>query len=121
MGSEANKMRKKWQDYSGKSASIAENDFHKVFQIIFEDTEFQIRSQPNEFSKIYVDILLSEKELSEIYTPDEAITKHGVFPDYAIDNTKTKKNYLHRSKKTRWMGRRWQTFRRTWECPRKVL
>lgn len=104
MGSEANKMRKKWQDYSGKSASIAENDFHKVFQIIFEDTEFQIRSQPNEFSKIYVDILLSEKELSEIYTPDEAITKHGVFPDYAIDNTKTKKTiYIEVKRQDGWV------------------
>jgi len=91
VGSDANRLRKKWQDYSGKNAGIAENDFFKTFQILFEDTEFQIISKPKEFSKIYVDIELSRQERSEIYTPDKPITRHGVFLDYAIKNTETNK------------------------------
>ena len=83
MGSSDNRLRKKWQDYSGKNAGVAEKDFFETFKILFEGTEFQIRPQPNEFNNIYVDYPLSEKELSEIYTPKEPITRHGVFPDYA--------------------------------------
>ena len=40
MGSADNRLRKKWQDYSGRNASEAENDFYNVFKFIFEDSEF---------------------------------------------------------------------------------
>lgn len=70
MGSNANRLRKKWQDYSGKNAATAENDFYETFKVIFEDTEFRIRSKPKEFSKIYIGVELTDEELSEIYTPD---------------------------------------------------
>jgi hypothetical protein len=104
MGSDANRLRKKWQDYSGKNASKAENDFFMVFQILFEDTEFNIRKKPTEFSKIYIDVELSTQELSEIYTPEEPIDKHGVFPDYAIDNTETKKTiYVEVKRQDGWV------------------
>lgn len=86
MGSKANRLRKKWQDYSGRNAAEAEKNFLNTFQIVFEDTEFEIRSQPKEFSKIYVDFPLDPKTLGEIYNPLESIKKHGVYPDYAIDN-----------------------------------
>ena len=33
MGSDANRLRKKWQDYSGKHAGMAEKSFHETFQI----------------------------------------------------------------------------------------
>lgn len=63
MGSDANRLRKKWQDYSGKNASIAEFNFFQTFQLLFEDTEFVIRAKPKEFNAIYVDIKLNEKEI----------------------------------------------------------
>lgn len=104
MGSDANRLRKKWQDYSAKNAGTAEKDFYQAFKIIFEDTEFEIISKPNDFSKIYVDVHLSMQELSEIYTPDIPITKHGVFPDYAIRNTETKKTiYIEVKRQDGWV------------------
>ncbi|OQB43887.1 MAG: Type II restriction enzyme MunI [bacterium ADurb.Bin157] len=48
MGSDANRLRKKWQDYSGKNAGNAENDFFTTFKIFFEDTEYVIRPKPKE-------------------------------------------------------------------------
>lgn len=87
MGSNDNRLRKKWQHYSGHNAGKAESSFYEAFNTVFDGTEFKIRAKPNEFSKIYVNVALSKKELNEIYTPKTAITKHGVFPDYAIDNT----------------------------------
>lgn len=104
MGSEDNRLRRKWQDYSGKNAGQAESDFFGAFKTVFEGTEYRIRSKPKEFSKIYVGVALSAQELSEIYTPDEPITKHGVFPDYAIDNTKTKKTiYVEVKRQDGWV------------------
>lgn len=91
MGSYDNRLRRKWQDYSGAKASIAEYDFYQVFNIIFKDTDYRIRSKPKEFQNIYVDFPLPKEVLSEIYTPKEKITRHGIFPDYAIDNLKSKK------------------------------
>ncbi|MBI2968021.1 MAG: MunI family type II restriction endonuclease [Bacteroidetes bacterium] len=104
MGSKANRTRKKWQDYSGLKASSAEQDFYTVFSNLFKDSNFQIRAKPNEFSNIYVDIKLSKKVLSEIYIPHTAITRHGVFPDYAIDNFKTKKTlYIEVKRQDGWI------------------
>lgn len=104
MGSDANKLRKKWQDYSGRNANIAENGFFRTFCILFEGTEFKIRPKPNEFSKIYLDVELKEAELSEIYTPEEPITRHGVFPDYAIDNIETNKTiYIEVKRQDGWV------------------
>lgn len=104
MGSEANRLRKKWQDYSGKNAVIAEKSFFETFEILFKDTEYKIRSKPREFSNIYVDIELSEHVISEIYKPSEPITKHGVSPDYAIDNMTTGKTiYVEVKRQDGWV------------------
>lgn len=104
MGSDANRFRKKWQDYSGKNAVKAEQSFYDTFQLLFEDTEFQIRSKPKEFGKIYVDFPLDRQTLSEIYTPKKPITRHGVFPDYAIDNTATNKTiYIEVKRQDGWV------------------
>lgn len=104
MGSNANRLRKKWQKYALANANKAENDFFETFKILFEDTEFVIRAKPTEFSNIYVDIPLSEAEKAEIYTPDEEIKRHGVFPDYAIDNTETNKTiYIEVKRQDGWV------------------
>jgi len=104
MGSNANRLRKKWQDYSGKNASEAERDFFEVFEIIFKDTEYKIRPNPQEFRNAYIDIELSEQELSEIYTPPEGITQHGYVIDYAIDNVKTDKTmYVEIKRQDGWV------------------
>lgn len=104
MGSDANRLRKKWQDYSGKHAGMAEKSFFETFQILFEDTEFRIRSKPNEFNKIYVDVGLTVQEEQEIYMPATPITKHGVSPDYAIDNTETNKTiYVEVKRQDGWV------------------
>jgi len=104
MGSDANRLRKKWQDYCGRNAGTAEKDFFETFRIVFKDTDFQIRNKPKEFRNIYVDVQLSRQDLSEIYTPLHEITKHGVLPDYAIDNVKTKKTiYVEVKRQDGWV------------------
>ncbi len=104
MGSDANRLRRKWQDYSGLNAGQAERDFFTTLQALFEDTEFVIRDKPKEFANIYVDFPLSEQTLEEIYTPDEPIKRHGVKPDYAIDNTETGKTiYVEVKRQDGWV------------------
>lgn len=84
---------------------MAEAAFFDSFQKVFQTTEYRIRAKPNEFQRLYVNAPLSEKDMSEIYNPDAPITRHGVFPDYAIENTNTKQGPLRRGKEARWMGR----------------
>ncbi len=104
MGSKDNRNRRKWQDYSGKKAGKAEHDFYSAFQIEFENTSFRIRSKPNEFNNIYVDVKLNSKERSAIFTPKEKITRHGVLPDYAIDNLETGKTiYVEVKRQDGWV------------------
>lgn len=104
MASANNRLRKKWQDYGGKRANDAEHSFYEAFSQVFEGTEFKIRSKPNEFSSIYIDIPLSTQTLTEIYTPDTPIKRHGVFPDYAIDNTNTGKTlYIEVKRQDGWI------------------
>jgi hypothetical protein len=104
MGSDANRLRAKWQDYSGKNAGAAEKSFFETFQILFEDTEYEITRSPKDFSTIYVNIELPEKVIAEIYSPNIAISKHGVFPDYSIENTETnKKIYVEVKRQDGWV------------------
>lgn len=104
MGSDANRLRRKWQHYSGKNAGTAEQDFFKTFSAFFQGTEFLIKSHPNDFSKVYVDVKLSKKVLKEIYIPDKPIKRHGVLPDYAITNTETNKTiYIEVKRQDGWV------------------
>lgn len=91
MGSEHNRLRRKWQDYGGNNASIAEKAFFQSFNTVFKGTDYSVRPKPKEFQRIYVDVELPESVLPEIYNPEEPVTRHGVFPDYAINNNKTGK------------------------------
>lgn len=104
MGSSANRLRKKWQNYSGKQASKAEFDFYQTFLDFFKDTEYKIISKPKDFNNIYVNIKLDKKDLLEIYTPKDPITKHGIYPDYAIENTETQKTiYIEVKRQDGWV------------------
>jgi hypothetical protein len=91
MGSNHNRLRRKWQDYGGLNAGRAEAVFLESFYSVLEGTDYRIRSKPKDFQSIYVDVQLTTDVLAAIYTPDEAITRHGVLPDYAIDNIVTGK------------------------------
>jgi hypothetical protein len=104
MGSDANRLRRKWQDYSGTNAGSAERDFHITFHDFFQGTEFIIRSHPNDFDKVYVNVPLSSSVQQEIYTPSDPITKHGVKPDYSITNTETGKTiYIEVKRQDGWV------------------
>lgn len=104
MGSSANRLRKKWQDYSGSNAGIAEDSFHNTFLVIFKDTEYKITRSPSEFRDLYVNVKLTSKEISEIYNPDIEITRHGVVPDYSITNTLTNKTiYIEVKRQDGWV------------------
>ena len=103
MGKKELKKRKKWQDSSGKKAGVAEKTFFEVFLKEFKDTNLRIRSRPKEFKNIYSNIKLNKKILADIYDPDREWI-HGVHPDFAIDNTKTKKTlYIEVKRQDGWI------------------
>jgi len=104
MGSDANRLRRKWQDYSGRKAAKAENSFYDVFMELFTDTEYEVTKHPQDFKDIYLNVELSEKELGEIYTPDVVIKKHGISPDLSIRNTETNKTiYIEVKRQDGWI------------------
>lgn len=104
MGSEHNRIRRKWQDYGGNNAAIAEFSFLSCFETVFKDTDYKIRSKPKEFQNIYVDVALPDDVLFQIYNPPEPVTRHGVYPDYAIENLKTKKTiYIEVKRQDGWV------------------
>jgi len=104
MGTDALRGRAIWQDASGAKATTAEYDFYSVFAETFKGTPYRIRPKPQEFNNIYVGIELSPEVLAEIHTPTECIKKHGISPDYAIDNTVTKKTiYVEVKRQDGWV------------------
>lgn len=104
MGSEHNRIRRKWQGYGGGNAAAAELSFFSSFNNVFADTEYKIRPKPKEFQNIYVNIELKPEDLEAIYTPEAAVTRHGVFPDYAIDNIKSGKTiYIEVKRQDGWI------------------
>jgi hypothetical protein len=86
MASKDLRKREVWQDYSGLHAGVAEKSFFGVFSEVLHDTDLSIRRKVTEFSKAYVDVKLSAAVLAEIYSPPGGIKRHGLRPDYAIDN-----------------------------------
>jgi hypothetical protein len=91
MGKRELSARKTWQDYSGENAGAAEKGFFAFFQKEFQNTDFQIRPKPREFTNIYNEVVLPDAVMGEIYNPGREY-KHGIIPDYAIDNAKTNKH-----------------------------
>jgi type II restriction enzyme MunI len=104
VGTNALRGRATWQDYSGTNAGAAERSFHEVFSQAFIGTDFSVRPKPSEFSKIYVNVKLEDSVLADIYSPQSGILTHGVRPDYAIDNRKTKKTlYVEVKRQDGWV------------------
>ncbi|MBU1164773.1 MunI family type II restriction endonuclease [Patescibacteria group bacterium] len=104
MGTKELRKREIWQDVSGPKAGVAEKNFYEVFLEDFEGSDFKIRPNPNEFNNIYFDVKLSKNVLAEIYTPDLKKWRHGIVPDYAIDNLKTKKTlYVEVKRQDGWV------------------
>ena len=104
MGKKELKGRAVWQDYSGANAAVAEKGFHGAFEIAFKGTSFQIRAKPKEFGKIYTNVVLDPSVEAEIYRPVEGIKRHGISPDYAIDNTETNKTlYVEVKRQDGWI------------------
>ena len=103
MGKKELRKRSVWQDMSGKKSMSAEKKFYEIFLKEFDGTHFQIRPKPKELRNIYSDVTLSKKVLADIYNPNEEWT-HGVVPDYAIDNLKTKKTlYVEVKRQDGWV------------------
>tara|TARA_Y100000991_G_C21906066_1_gene320203 strand:+ start:121 stop:720 length:600 start_codon:yes stop_codon:yes gene_type:complete len=101
-----NELRKRaiWQDKSGFLATKAEHTFYNVFDQSFKNTNFSVRANPQEFNKIYVDFPLLKEVKKEIYTPEFAIKKHGITPDYAIDHIESKKTlYVEVKRQDGWV------------------
>ena len=104
MGSEHNRIRRKWQDYGGSNASVAESAFYDCFSKVFRDTDYEIRPKPKDFQRLYVNVGLSPEIVSEIYNPSDPVTRHGVFPDYAITNRRTEKTiYVEVKRQDGWV------------------
>lgn len=103
MGTKELRKRKNWQKRSGKKAGKAEKTFYEVFSQEFKNSDFRIRKKPKEFKDIYSKIKLSKKVLADIYNPNETWI-HGILPDYAIDNIKTKKTlYVEVKRQDGWV------------------
>ena len=103
MGTKELRKREIWQDASGGNAGVAEKKFYEILLKEFEGSDFRIRSKPKEFKDIYSKIKLSKEVLAVIYNPDET-WKHGVVPDFAIDNIKTKKTlYVEVKRQDGWV------------------
>ncbi len=97
------KKRENWQDLSGGKAGVAEKNFYAIMSVEFQGTDFRIRSKPREFANIYSKIELTPETMARIYSPNET-WRHGVIPDYAIDNLKTKKTlYVEVKRQDGWV------------------
>ena len=104
MGREGLRGRSIWQDISGAKATVAEKDFHAAFDAAFKGTTFKIRSKPKDFGQIYTEVELHPTVISEIYNPPERIGRHGISPDYAIDNIATNKSlYVEVKRQDGWV------------------
>lgn len=103
MGTKELRKRDIWQDSSGGKAGVAEKNFYEIFLKEFEGSDFRVRPRPKEFKNIYSNIKLSAEVLADIYNPNETWT-HGVIPDFAIDNLRTKKTlYVEVKRQDGWV------------------
>jgi hypothetical protein len=104
MTTKAPRGRTNWQRDGGQKAEAAEKNFQSIFTKHFKGTDFKIRPKPREFNNIYAQIELHETVLANIYNPADQSWIHGVIPDYAIDNVRTKKTlYVEVKRQDGWV------------------
>lgn len=91
MSSSHLRKRSNFQKASGEKAGKAESIFFEAFKKHFDQTDFTVRPKPNEFCSIYVNVKLTDEEKNKIYNPKQPVKRHGITPDFAIENGKTGK------------------------------
>lgn len=93
MGKKALSGRENWQQQGGLKAAQAETNLYEVFSKYFEGTEYILYKKPKHLKNLYATVKLPKKVIEQIYNPiiDLTKTRWGVSPDFAIENTKTKK------------------------------
>lgn len=93
MASTELRKRSNWQTLSGKKALISESTLYDVFEAAFEGTVFKLHRHPTNLNNIYTRVELGDDVIKQIYNPDiDILSKNwGVSPDFAIENTETKK------------------------------
>lgn len=93
MGKKELSNRLNWENVSGKKANMAEQNLYKVFNEAFEGNIYKLHEKPLHLKKLYANVELDKEVLEQIYNPkiDYKNRAWGVSPDFAIENTKTKK------------------------------
>lgn len=82
-----------WQEAGGRKALLAEKNLYIALKEHFVGTEYVLHEKPKHLKNLYAKVDLSDEIISQIYNPDIDLskTKWGVSPDFAIENTRTKK------------------------------
>lgn len=85
--------RGNWQTESGNIALETEQDILEILCSFFKDTNYIFHEKPKHLKNLYSNVVLSEIEKAEIYSPniDFNKTSWGIIPDFAIENKITKK------------------------------
>lgn len=93
MGKTALSERDNWQEQSGLKATQAERNLYEVFDAYFRGTPYVLHKKPKHLKSLYTQVSLPEDVLKQIYNPPtlRKSTKWGVSPDFAIENTQSKK------------------------------
>ena len=99
MAKEDLQKRDPWQPQSGPKgkAGKAEKKLTEALRKNLDDSIYEINDHPSDFRHLYENLVLSEKDSSEIYNPGEKAMATarkrgwGVTPDFSIKNKKTGK------------------------------
>lgn len=93
MGKKELSGRLNWEKLSGERASDAEQNLYKVFEEVFEGTKYKLHRKPKHLKNLYAHVIIPDNVKSIIFNPNIKIedVKWGVSPDFAIENTETKK------------------------------
>lgn len=93
MGKQELSKRLNWEKLSGEKAANAEQNLYNVFDAAFSGTKYILHRKPKHLKNLYANVNLNDNILAEIYNPkiDLTKTKWGISPDFAIENTETKK------------------------------
>ena len=103
MGSDELRLRENWQTASGEMSVLAEKNFYKILRYLFEGTNYKITDKPKEFARIYENWPLPTEEQQQIYDPGIEY-RHGILPDYSIENTETgKKIFVEVKRQDGWV------------------